>query len=785
MRRRATAFNPRLRVALRGSLPSALRADLCRVKALAAYCLALLLGLADAQPLLAQTFTWTGLGSNNSWLTVENWQDDQRPAFTNSQIVMAGTTRLNPDFTAITFGSLTFDDQAGPFVISAQGLPMVAGIVGPAQITNNSAQTQTIEAFLNYQNDLTITAASGALVFTGASILDATPNPFTITVDGAYDTTIGSAMGGFALSTLVKTGSGTLYLTDQQKILGALQVNQGAVILNMSTVSDVLTTTVGPGALLGGTAIINGSLINSGTVAPGSPLDILAFGQDYTQTTGGTLSIGLTAGGTTPGTNNAVLAASRVDLQGGAVNVKAAQGTYSDGATYQFLRSDQPINGQFTSITDNIPGMAATLGYEAVDGYYWATFTLSSLPPADYVAYANTPNETALANYVDTIAFTWNDDLQSVLNGLDTLLGDPAAVRAAFNAMTDQVSPSLATASLQGTTLVVQQLAGQLRAGTLPGGTGGYAASSPPGNTTPIVLAGYGQSGGTAQSVLVSRAVHSEWRGWGFGYGLGGSAQSDGNAAGLNYALGGTLLGAETSYDDAGRLGFFGGYQGTSLQLNGLTQSARANGGMLGAYLHKDDGFNYYSLIAGLQFNGYSERRLIDFDGIHRQASGAFSGWQSYGYFERGVAFRTARCTLQPYGALQYIYLRQNNYTESGAGVLDLAVSGIDANSLRGLVGSRLQYDRPLDNGRLLPELRALWLHEFLDPTSVVNAYFGPIGGGSFAVSGLNLGRDWAILGAGLRYELAGGWNLYGNYDAQLNTQQVFHVGSGGAYYQW
>lgn len=112
-------------------------------------------------------------------------------------------------------------------------------------------------------------------------------------------------------------------------------------------------------------------------------------------------------------------------------------------------------------------------------------------------------------------------------------------------------------------------------------------------------------------------------------------------------------------------------------------------------------------------------------------------------------------------------------------------MGSIDANSLRGLVGSRLQYDRLLDGGRLLPELRALWLHEFLDPTSVVNAYFGPIGGGSFAVSGLNLGRDWAIVGAGLRYELASGWNLYGNYDAQVNTQQVFHVGSGGAYYQW
>ena len=59
------------------------------------------------------------------------------------------------------------------------------------------------------------------------------------------------------------------------------------------------------------------------------------------------------------------------------------------------------------------------------------------------------------------------------------------------------------------------------------------------------------------------------------------------------------------------------------------------------------------------------------------------------------------------------------------------------------------------------------------------------VGGASFAVQGLNLGRDWAIVGGGVRYELASGWNLYGNYDAQVNTQQVFHVGSGGAQYAW
>jgi uncharacterized protein with beta-barrel porin domain len=84
-----------------------------------------------------------------------------------------------------------------------------------------------------------------------------------------------------------------------------------------------------------------------------------------------------------------------------------------------------------------------------------------------------------------------------------------------------------------------------------------------------------------------------------------------------------------------------------------------------------------------------------------------------------------------------------------------------------------------------LPELRALWLHEFLQTDVAVNAFFAPIGGGSFIVKGLNLGRDWAIVGGGLRWELENGWSAYANYDAQVNTQQVFHVGSGGFGYAW
>jgi uncharacterized protein with beta-barrel porin domain len=442
--------------------------------------------------------------------------------------------------------------------------------------------------------------------------------------------------------------------------------------------------------------------------------------------------------------------------------------------------------GEFAGITDNLADFRATLGYDFFGGYYWAYFMLGPNDP-NYWQYASTPNELAVANYLETIYTDPNSELQDVLNGLNSLTGDPAAMQYAFNAMSDQVSPTMSYVGIQNTTLVVQQLAGQLRSGSFLSGNSyaatGTAPAAPP--RSPVMLVSYDRRSATPQVTFVSQQDCDCWQGWSFGYGLGGSAKTDGNAAGLNYGMGGMLLGAERYFDRAGRIGFFGGYQGTNLHLDGLAQTGKINGGMFGGYLHNDDGFNYYTAITGMQFNGFNTTRYIQFDGINETANGGFSGWQGYGYFERGVSFQRKCATLQPYAALQYIYLRQNSYTESGAGVLNLNVSGIDANSLRSLVGGRLQIDRGWQGGRLLPEVRALWLHEFLNTNAVVNSFFAPIGGGSFAIQGLNLGRDWAIVGGGLRYELASGWQIYGNYDAQVNTQQVFHVGSGGLQYAW
>ena len=72
-------------------------------------------------------------------------------------------------------------------------------------------------------------------------------------------------------------------------------------------------------------------------------------------------------------------------------------------------------------------------------------------------------------------------------------------------------------------------------------------------------------------------------------------------------------------------------------------------------------------------------------------------------------------------------------------------------------------------------------MHEFLYQTDgLVQMEFASGLMPGFAVPGLDLGRDWAILGPGLNFTLREKVRLFANYDLQVNNREVFNIGSGG-----
>jgi autotransporter-associated beta strand protein len=713
--------------------------------------------------------------------------------------ILSGTGSL----TKIGSGTLTLsgaNTYSGGTTVSAgilQGdtTSLQGNILDNARVTFNQTTTGTYAGIISGTGTLFklgtgTVILSGANTYTGGTTVSAgvlqgdttslqrnIANSANVTFNQDVDGTYSGVMSGSG--SLTKTGAGTVSITGANTYTGLTTIDAGRLAVDGSLARDVL---VNPNGTLGGSGTIGRDVTNLGTVAAGNSIGTLTVNDDFTQAAGGAMDVEIDDGGTTPGVNNDLVSVGdTTTLSGGTVNVIAAPGSYLAGTQYTFLTSSGGVSGAFDGATDNIPLLHAVLGYTGGSAYFTLTFDQTN-----FAAIAETFNELAVATYLDAISTSATGDLQTVLTGLSTL-GDNQQ-RAAFNQMGGEIYGSLGQVGLQQTTLVLAQLSQRIRYGTLAEiADGPILASAEPAARSPIVLASYSP---TRDAPPVIAIVHERpadaWTGWAFGLGLGGKARTDGNASGLGYDMGGTLLGIERELADNERFGFFGGYLGTQLHTTPAYQRGSIQSGQFGAYNYHDDGFNYYSLIGGLQFSGYDSRRLLQFDGIDRAASGNFSGWQGYAYLERGVKFQAAGSILQPFAALQYIYLRQNSFVETGADSLNLNVAGLDANSLRSQLGGRLQLGGLSGiHGRLVPEVRAIWLHEFLETTSVVNSFFAPIGGGSFAVQGLNLGRDWALLGGGLRWDRPNGWSLFGNYDAQVNSQQVFHVGSGGVSYQW
>ncbi|HUB67982.1 MAG TPA: autotransporter domain-containing protein [Candidatus Methylacidiphilales bacterium] len=132
------------------------------------------------------------------------------------------------------------------------------------------------------------------------------------------------------------------------------------------------------------------------------------------------------------------------------------------------------------------------------------------------------------------------------------------------------------------------------------------------------------------------------------------------------------------------------------------------------------------------------------------------------------------RFTITPEVGLQYTHLDIDSFTETGAGVFDLSEGSQDIDSLRSHVGFKA--NKAFSVGpdvTFVPELRALWYHEFLDDSRGVSTSLpGAPALGSFPVSTFSPQRDFALVGVGLNTAFTGykgmPVGLFINYNVQV-----------------
>ena len=167
------------------------------------------------------------------------WSTGFSPALTqgatDAYFTGTGGTATNDiaSATVNTIGNLIFSNTAGSYTLTASngaaGYDAASALAITGNIVNNSSSAQTINLALGFSNASTIDAAAGNMTFGGAI-----SNGSSLTFAGASNNTVSGEISG--AGSLIKTGSGTLTLADNNSYGGTTTISNGT--LNIALLAD-------------------------------------------------------------------------------------------------------------------------------------------------------------------------------------------------------------------------------------------------------------------------------------------------------------------------------------------------------------------------------------------------------------------------------------------------------------------------------------------------------------------------------------------------------------------
>lgn len=270
---------------------------------------------------------------------------------------------------------------------------------------------------------------------------------------------------------------------------------------------------------------------------------------------------------------------------------------------------------------------------------------------------------------------------------------------------------------------------------------------------------------------------------WGRAVGVWGDTEGDSNAAGSEFDLVGGIVGIDHVFTPIVMAGVAGQWTSMDIDFDGLPDNAEVDSLELGGYVSYGDTRFYVNANASYIWH---ELGLNRFD-PSGTARGDYDGTTFSAYAEMGKIFETYEgFRIQPLVALSYASLETDPYSETGTSLSKMNVSESEFDSLRSQLGARFAYPIELDSGRkMVPEVRAVWAHEFMDTQS---SYFATIQGSllpAALIVGQEYSRDYLILGTGLTAPLSDSTLLFFDYDASMSEDVMTHTISGGFRTKW
>ncbi|MCF6314583.1 MAG: autotransporter domain-containing protein, partial [Verrucomicrobiales bacterium] len=632
------------------------------------------------------------------------------------------------------------------------GVPTFADFVVNGAVTTGSPTEN------NIINGLIFNPSSSLQVF---NTLTVTSGRFTVNAG------TGTISGGKVVvpGDFSKDGAGKLILNDSISVAGAANVKAGALFVN-GTFTTGGGLTVFQNALLGGSGIINGNVLNNGTVNPGNSPGTLTINGNFTQSSSGTLQIEIAS----PSVFDRLIISDNATLAGTlqVINFGGNQLTY--GQQLNFLQAGS-ISGDFDRIL--MPNPDQFRGrFLAQNG----TGTLL-IAPTSYTLVAATANQRSVAKALDSYISERGNDRETVSIALD--MQSEGQYAAAFNAITPAFYENLTDIAIEQAVTHNQMLVQRMSAIRL--GSRGYSSIGI--IESPLHYDKSGQSGkdvtGGKNSGPISETHTSEWSTWVQASGIFAKVSNASQMPTRNFQTGGVLIGADHTFGESADLGStsqdakltVGGYIGYDYTWidDAVSSNSRISSALFGAYATYQNGGFYADTILGGAQNDYRMRRSIAFSTVDRTARSSPDGGQLNAYQDLGYDWRAGGFTIGVLAGSQYTYAGISSFSENGAESLNLRLDRQTVNSIRTNLGGRIAYAWDISpNLIIIPEVRVFWQHEFLDESSDIGASLDAGKAASFGYNTEALGQDSILTGAGVSANFGRDWSAYLYYNTNF-----------------
>lgn len=685
-----------------------------------------------------------------------------------ADITTSGSIDPNYDATDpwIVDGILTLGVSANADLVVSAGSQIVSdgGAVAPGAASNASVAVMggsslwdnTSELRIGYRGDASLTISAGGQVTSG-------------------DAWIEAQEGGTALATV--TGAGSRWTTDRTLTVGdyfhdaADPEGYGTIVASDGGVVEANDISVWEGSILAGDGTFAATQIsNHGILRPGHSIGTLTFDGDLTMEPNSVLEIEID----NEDNSDKLIVTGQFDPGFG--NFKTI-GTETITGSHQYTVVEaNSVSWPIIAVVDtyNTALLQSSIGPASGAEPNIVALRVTALA-FDDANVVSAGNQQALGSALNTVAAGGGDTITTMLQQI--VSGDE--LRTAYDQLSGWTRAPLGAASVGAGTRSMNVVSGRMRG--VSGSRSSLEIPADAGAISDHATSRYSFALGNGTPYLSDQ----QWGIWGKFYGLYGDRETDGTDLGYHYSAYGAGFGLDYQVSERWLLGATGGYWDGNLEFASSADRTAMTGAHVGLYGSFNDPGWYVDSVVSYTSLDFESTRFVDL--VDEQLEGDFGGGMFSGYVEAGLNWqRRPDCLIQPLASLQVATVDIDGYTESG-GTTGLQYDSERYTSTQTGLGAKAtrRLFRDADGSTAEIELRARWLHEFGDTQSSVGVQFTGQPGAAFRVEDAAIGRDSAVLGAGLSARLGQATRLYFDYDTELNPDRTTQIFSAALEYRW